>query len=72
MDVWILESAQAVAEKAADICAALIQERPDARLGLGARLPGRFHRHRAGLLESLMRADLSIRQSVAVTPRLAS
>jgi glucosamine-6-phosphate deaminase len=34
MDVWILESAQAVAVKAADICAELIQAKPDARLGL--------------------------------------
>lgn len=34
MDVWILESAQAVAVHAADICAELIQEKPDARLGL--------------------------------------
>lgn len=34
MDVWILESAQAVAVKAADLCADLIQEKPDARLGL--------------------------------------
>ena len=34
MDVWILESAQAVAVKAADICADLIQSKPDARLGL--------------------------------------
>ncbi|MFI5216613.1 MAG: glucosamine-6-phosphate deaminase [Candidatus Limnocylindria bacterium] len=34
MDVWILESAQAVAVKAADICTALIQRKPDARLGL--------------------------------------
>ena len=34
MDVWILESAQAVAVKAADICAGLIQSKPDARLGL--------------------------------------
>lgn len=33
MDVWILESAQAVL-KAADICADLIQRKPDARLGL--------------------------------------
>ena len=36
MDVWILESAQAVALKAADICAELIQRKPDARLGLAA------------------------------------
>ena len=34
MDVWILESAQAVAEKAADLCAELIRAKPDARLGL--------------------------------------
>jgi glucosamine-6-phosphate deaminase len=34
VDVWILESAQAVAVKAADICAELIQGNPDARLGL--------------------------------------
>ena len=34
MDVWILESAQAVALKAADICTELIQGKPDARLGL--------------------------------------
>ena len=34
MDVWILESAQAVAVKAADICAELIHGKPDARLGL--------------------------------------
>ena len=34
MDVWILESAEAVAVKAADICADLIQQKPDARLGL--------------------------------------
>ncbi len=34
MDVWILESAQAVAVKAADICAELIQRKPHARLGL--------------------------------------
>ena len=34
MDVWILESAEAVAVKAADICAELIQRKPDARLGL--------------------------------------
>ena len=34
MDVWILESAEAVALKAADICAELIQRKPDARLGL--------------------------------------
>lgn len=36
MDVWILESAQAVALKAADICTGLIQGKPDARLGLAA------------------------------------
>lgn len=36
MDVWILESAQAVALKAADICAELIQRKPDACLGLAA------------------------------------
>jgi glucosamine-6-phosphate deaminase len=34
VDVWILDSAQAVAVKAADICAELIQRKPDARLGL--------------------------------------
>jgi len=34
VDVWILESAEAVAVKAADICAELIQRKPDARLGL--------------------------------------
>jgi glucosamine-6-phosphate deaminase len=34
VDVWILESARAVAEKAADVCAELIQAKPDARLGL--------------------------------------
>jgi glucosamine-6-phosphate deaminase len=34
MDVWILESAQAVAVKAADICVELIHRKPDARLGL--------------------------------------
>jgi len=34
VDVWILESTQAVATKAADICADLIQKKPDARLGL--------------------------------------
>jgi glucosamine-6-phosphate deaminase len=34
VDVWILESAQAVAVKAADICAELIRGKPDARLGL--------------------------------------
>jgi glucosamine-6-phosphate deaminase len=34
MDVWILESAEAVAVKAADICAELILRKPDARLGL--------------------------------------
>lgn len=34
MDVWILESAQAVAVKAADICVELIRRKPDARLGL--------------------------------------
>jgi glucosamine-6-phosphate deaminase len=34
VDVWILESAEAVAVKAADVCADLIQEKPDARLGL--------------------------------------
>jgi glucosamine-6-phosphate deaminase len=34
VDVWILESAQAVAVKAADLCAELIQGKPDARLGL--------------------------------------
>jgi glucosamine-6-phosphate deaminase len=34
VDVWILESAQAVAVKAADLCADLIQKKPDARLGL--------------------------------------
>ncbi len=34
MDVWILESAHAVAVKAADICGELIQRKPDARLGL--------------------------------------
>ena len=34
MDVWILESAEAVAVKAADICTDLIHEKPDARLGL--------------------------------------
>jgi glucosamine-6-phosphate deaminase len=36
VDVWILESAQAVAVKAADICAELIRRKPDARLGLAA------------------------------------
>jgi glucosamine-6-phosphate deaminase len=34
VDVWILEDAQAVAVKAADLCAELIQRKPDARLGL--------------------------------------
>jgi glucosamine-6-phosphate deaminase len=34
VDVWILESAHAVAVKAADICSELIQRKPDARLGL--------------------------------------
>ena len=34
MDVWILESAHAVAVKAADICGELIQRKPDARIGL--------------------------------------
>ena len=34
MDVWILKSDQAVAKRAADICAELIQRKPDARLGL--------------------------------------
>ena len=34
MDVWILESAQAVAVKAADVCVELLERRPDARLGL--------------------------------------
>ncbi len=34
MDVWILESARAVAEKAADICAEVIRRKPDACLGL--------------------------------------
>jgi glucosamine-6-phosphate deaminase len=36
VDVWILESAGAVAVKAADICADLIQRKPEARLGLAA------------------------------------
>ena len=34
MDVWILESAEAVAAKAADLCAEWIRRKPDARLGL--------------------------------------
>ncbi len=34
MDVWILDSAEDVAREAADRCAALIREKPDARLGL--------------------------------------
>ena len=34
MDVWILESAEAVAAKAADLCTELIRRKPDARLGL--------------------------------------
>jgi len=34
VDVWILDSAQAVAVKAAEICAELIQRKPDARLGM--------------------------------------
>src|SRR5262245_44799986 len=34
VDVCILESAEAVAVKAADVCADLIHEKPDARLGL--------------------------------------
>jgi glucosamine-6-phosphate deaminase len=34
VDVWILESAQAVAVKAAVICSELIRAKPDARLGL--------------------------------------
>jgi len=34
VDVWILESAHAVALKAADICSELLQRKPDARLGL--------------------------------------
>lgn len=34
MDVWILESAGAVAAKAADFCSELIHRKPDARLGL--------------------------------------
>jgi len=36
VDVWILDSAQTVAVKAADICAELIRRKPDARLGLAA------------------------------------
>jgi glucosamine-6-phosphate deaminase len=34
VDVWILESAEAVAAKAAHVCAELIHRKPDARLGL--------------------------------------
>lgn len=34
MDVWILESARAVAMKAADRCVELLGRKPDARLGL--------------------------------------
>lgn len=34
MDVWVLESVDAVAAKAADICGELIQRKPEARLGL--------------------------------------
>jgi glucosamine-6-phosphate deaminase len=36
VDVWILESAEAVAVKAADVCTELIRAKPDARLGLAA------------------------------------
>lgn len=34
MDVWILESAEAVAVKAADVCAEWLRRKPDLRLGL--------------------------------------
>jgi glucosamine-6-phosphate deaminase len=75
VDVWILESAQAVAVKAADVCAELIQRRPDARLGLatGATPQALYaelaRRHRLGRLSFARVETFNLDEYVGIGPQ---
>jgi glucosamine-6-phosphate deaminase len=75
VDVWILESAEAVAVKAADLCAALIRRKPDARLGLAtgatpqALYAELIRRHRLGELSFARVETFNLDEYLGVGPQ---
>jgi glucosamine-6-phosphate deaminase len=75
VDVWILESEQAVALKAAEICTELILRKPDARLGLATGTTPRalyaelIRRNRAGELSFARIETFNLDEYLGMGPR---